>query len=357
MEKLWGYVRSEKMFARTQAGIPHGARLLASPSTTVAKKLPGRTVSPEKRLIWDGGRVNIHCPKTDYWHLDTPDIQELAVWVAQIKAEFPGIDVVGAKRDIDAAFTRVRVHPDSARMFATEFCLGPRKEDNLIFMYIVSPFGFTGSPGIFGRVTMGVGWLHQQTGPMNPIRDGAWRFRSLIFVDGGMFLEPNIGTRPAQSVACFEHGARLLLGDSAISEKKLKLEGEWTQELLLLGYHVNLAMDTITMPGPKLIAAYHLIHLNIFDHGNMTLDLHSAQELRGSMNHWPPAGRLWKWLVEPANGLLGQTNNSLIWIRCPDIHRWAAFWNVITFLRDLSGDPSIWRSLFTGGFLRAHWAK
>ena len=350
MEKLWDYVRGEKMFICTQAGLPKGTLLLSSPSTTVAKKLPDRTVSTEKRLIWDGRRVNIHCPKTDYWHLDTPDIQELAIWVTQIKAEFPGIEVVGTKRDIDAAFTRVRVHPDAARMFATEFALGPREEDNIIFMYLVLPFGFTGSPGIFGRVMKGVGWWHQKHGPTNVTRDGAWNFRSLIFVDDGMFLEPKVGTRPEQSVACFEHGARMLLGETAISKKKLELEGTWTQELLLLGYHVDLSSDSITLPEPKLVAAYHLIHLDVFSYGNMALDLHSVQELRGSMNHWVPTGRLWRWLVEPINGLLGQADATLVWIRCPDLHRWTAFWNVISFLRDLSEEPATWRSLFSGIF-------
>ena len=132
--------------------------------------------------------------------------------------------------------------------------------------------------------------------------------------------------------------------------KKKRLEGEWTQEILLLGYHVNLGADTIALPGPKLVSAYNLVHLAIFDHGNMTVDLHAAQELRGCMNHWSPAGRLWKWLVEPVNGLSGQTDSTLVWIRRPDMHRWAAFWNVISFLRDLPTEPEAWRSLFAGAF-------
>ena len=219
MEKLWGFVREGKMFVCAQSGIPPGARILTSPSTTVAKKLPGRTLSVERRLIWDGRRVNIHCPKQDYWHLDTPSIHDLAVWVAQIKGEFPGMEVVGTKRDIDSAFTRIRLHPDSVRMFPTEFSLGPVISDNFIFFYLVLPFGFTGSPVIFGRVMKAVEWFHHQRGPNNPVQNGSMRFRSVIYVDDGMFLEPNIGLRPQQSVACWEKGARLFLGDTAISEK------------------------------------------------------------------------------------------------------------------------------------------
>ena len=152
MEKLRAYVREGKMFVCTQNGVPFGTQILTSPSTTVAKKLPDRTLSVERRLIWDGRRVNIHCPKQDYWHLDTPSIRDLATWAAQIKGEFPGVEVIGTKRDIDSAFTRVRLRRDSVRMFSTEFSLGPSDADNFIFFYLVLPFGFTGSPGIFGRV-------------------------------------------------------------------------------------------------------------------------------------------------------------------------------------------------------------
>ena len=206
MEKLWDYVRSGKMFVCTQAGLPNDSVILTSPSTTVSKKLPDRTLSVEKRLIWDGRRVNIHCPKFDYWHLDTPCIQDLAVWTAQLRAEFPGLELVGTKRDIDSAFTRVRLHPDSARMFATEFSLDNHASGNFIFFYLVLPFGFTGSPGVFGRVMKAVEWFHHQHSPDNPLQNGSSPFRSVVFVDDGMFLEPNIGTRPTQSVACWEWG-------------------------------------------------------------------------------------------------------------------------------------------------------
>ena len=95
MGNLADYIRFGKMFVCTQVGIPKDAILLTSPSATVAKKFPDRTISTEKRLIWDGRRLNIHCPKQDYWNLDAPDIQELEVRAAQIREEYPGVAVVG----------------------------------------------------------------------------------------------------------------------------------------------------------------------------------------------------------------------------------------------------------------------
>ena len=172
----------------------------------------------------------------------------------------------------------------------------------------------------------------------------------MVYVDDGILLEPKIGPRPEQSAACWEGGAHLFLGVTSISEKKKLVDGMWATDLVLLGYHVNLAADSIALPGPKILSAFHLIHQPVFDAGNVALDLHALQELRGCVNHWLPAGRVWRWLVEPVNGLLSFADNTLVWISCADMHRWWAFWNVILFLRDLASDAKLWSSLFIGVF-------
>ena len=137
MGGLWGCAQSGKMFVCARARLPINDVLSTSPSTTVAKKFPDRTASAGKRLIWGGRRVNIHCPKYDYWHLDTPDIQELAIWSTQIRAEYPGLEVVGEKRGVDASFTRCRIRPADSMMFATEFPTEHYESDNIIFMYMI----------------------------------------------------------------------------------------------------------------------------------------------------------------------------------------------------------------------------
>ena len=129
--------------------------------------------------------------------------------------------------------------------------------------------------------------------------------------------------------------------------EKLAAEGQWATSLALLGYRADLTMGAIALPGPKLASDFNLVHLPVFDSGNMTVDIHAIQELRGRTNHWLPAGRLWRWLVEPVNGLLSFADNTLVWVRLADIRRWRSFWNVITFLRDATKDPDAWRSWFS----------
>ena len=56
----WKYVTEGKMCVCTSRGIQEGVEFSCSSSTTVAKKLPGRTISSDKRLIWTGeGRISV----------------------------------------------------------------------------------------------------------------------------------------------------------------------------------------------------------------------------------------------------------------------------------------------------------
>ena len=283
--------------------------------------------------------------------METPMIKDLATWYVKTKTNYPQIPLIGTKRDIDAAFTRCRIHPDDAALFSTEFSVRAHGEDVcVIFFYMVLPFGFTGSPGIFGRMTQGVKWLRSQFTPENPLWNGTHNIRSEIFVDDGMFIEACIGNRAQQSVEKWEWCATLIMGPTAISTKKLELEGTWENELVLLGYHVNLQSDVISLPDPKVVGAYNLIHQSVFNPGNYTIPLQSMQELRGCLNRWSSTNRLWRWLVEPVNQLLGQTDTGLQWIRSSNSEKWLAFWHVIQFLREVAVDETDWKSLFVGVF-------
>ena len=190
----------------------------------------------------------------------------------------------GTKRDIDAAFTRCRLHPDSAVMFGTEFQLSGDTMDVVIFFYLVLPFGFTGSPGIFGRLMQGVQTYHRSYTPSNSLWGDSKPLHAEVFVDDGMFLEAQVGQRMEIATQVWGTGSDLILGDGSISKKKLGTEGTWEKKLVLLGYLVDLEEDTISLPDPKILGAVNLIRSVEFNPGCRTLTLHAVQELRGCMN-------------------------------------------------------------------------
>ena len=208
------------MFVCTSKGIPVSSQYCCSPSTTVAKKLPDRTLSSDKRLILDARRVNLGCSKQDYWPLKTPLIGDLAVRFCKLRASFPGLEIRGTKRDIYSAFTRIRVRPDGEVLFGTEFAAHSTTEDSIVFFYLVLPFGFCGPPGIFGRVMGAVQFYHRSFTPQNNRWNGDFSFEAEVFVDDGMFIESVIGHRCDQTVEIWERGADLFFGKTRLVRRR-----------------------------------------------------------------------------------------------------------------------------------------
>ena len=349
VEKLWDLVSQGKMFVCTSLGIPVCNLYMVSPSTTVPKKLPDRTISSEKRVIWDGRRLNLKCPKGDYWAVTTPTVEDLARKYCFLRAANPGIRILGTKRDIDAAFTRCRFHPDCAVLFGAEFSHSD-PTNSLVFFYLVLPFGFTGSPGIFCRIMCAVQHFHKLHTVSHKHLNGSLPLDAHVFIDDGMFMEPDLANRPQISVETWELGARLFLGPTGISEKKIKIEGQWSTMVIFLGFHIDLAEDTISLPNPKVTGAANLLRSRSFDAGNYVLALKDVQELRGCINHWACTGRTWKWLVHPINQMLGFADSAGVWIRCNDQTIWHSFWHAIIFMREIVEDEDNWSTLFTGKF-------
>ena len=95
MAKMWGNVQQGKIFACSSRGIPEADLRMVSPSTTVAKKLPDRTLAVDRRVIWDRRRPNLRCPREDYWPVVAPTVEDFARKYCHLKTTGPGIGIVG----------------------------------------------------------------------------------------------------------------------------------------------------------------------------------------------------------------------------------------------------------------------
>ena len=132
--KLWNCVEEGKMPLCTPDGIPAGAEFFRAPTTTVPKKVPDRTAPSDKRPIWDRRRINLRCPKVDYWQLKTPTTGDLETKYCKLRTSFPGMPILGAERDIDASFTRCRPRPGSVVMFGTVVDVDNNRDATLVFL-------------------------------------------------------------------------------------------------------------------------------------------------------------------------------------------------------------------------------
>ena len=73
------------------------------------------------------------------------------------------------------------LYRDSSLLFGAEFGIGHSVKDEALFFYLVLPFGFSGSHGVFGRMMQGAKWLRAQYSPGLPVRNGDYHCRCDIF--------------------------------------------------------------------------------------------------------------------------------------------------------------------------------
>lgn len=228
--KLRKYVEEGGMFVCSPNGIPAGTEFCCSHSTTDAK-MPGRTISSDKRRIWDGRRVNLRCHKYDYWQLKTPAIGGSAVRFCQIRTSSPCIPFIGAKTNIEVAVARCRLRPESDFMFGTEFDLDCNRGDTISFFYIALPLGFSGPSGISGRIMDAVQICHRSQPDACPVWGDSLPSAADIFVADGMFPDASIGRGHIKSAEVWGRRGDLFFGKCAISTKKLRSAGTRMREL------------------------------------------------------------------------------------------------------------------------------
>ena len=182
---------------------------VSSPFEAVPKMLPNRALSSEVRVVHDQRQINTRTHK----ELHPPAVQPLHQQVARrilfLKSYYPNVGVRLAKKDVAGAFRLLWVDPRDVELFGGEVPWQPEymgtgqapalEEGDpamLTMLYLVSSFGFSGSPGewnVWGRATEE---LHREHRPQEARRDGAINFDGKILVDDMVLVEPNIGLRP-----------------------------------------------------------------------------------------------------------------------------------------------------------------
>ena len=95
--------------------------LIPTHETTAFVKSHGRTISADVGVISDLRLTNLFCAKEDYPDAHLTNMVEIAERDVSSERTWPQTEAVGCKRDIGAAFKRVRTHPDMCIILRTEF--------------------------------------------------------------------------------------------------------------------------------------------------------------------------------------------------------------------------------------------
>jgi hypothetical protein len=165
-----------------------------------------------------------------------------------------------SKKDIAGAFRLLWVDPSDVALFAGDLPWQPQKafgeaeevekpvEGDITVVYLVSSFGFSGSPGewcMWGRATEE---YHRAHKPMLRRRDMADGFDAKVLVDDCILVEPWVGLRPWVSAEVFEDGVRKMLGAQAVNQEKDEVEGAFRTAQTVWGILMETDTEKATLP-------------------------------------------------------------------------------------------------------------
>lgn len=270
----------------------------SSPFEAVPKMLPNRTLSAEVRLVHDQRNVNsgtdkeLHPPATQPLHVQV--IRRILFW----KTIFPKVPILMAKKDVAGAFRLLWVDPKDAELFAGDVPWNPSlmgsgegmvqegDPSSLTLIFLVSSFGFSGSPGEWTAWGRGTEELHRGFKPGEPRRDASFNFDGKILVDDMVLVEPQVGLRPWVSSEVYEWAVVKLLGRNAINAAKDAEEGVFSEAQTVWGVTINTLTEKMSLPEARVLKGAHLLAEPQFNFGERSVTLRDLQRLRGIATGW-----------------------------------------------------------------------
>ena len=280
------------------ADLPQLSHVVSSPFETVPKMLPNRTLSTEVRLVHDQRQVNTGTDKVLHPPAVQPTHEQIVRRILWLKARFPGVEVKLAKKDVAGAFRLLWVDPRDVELFGGDLPWQPESMGScsdtskpgdartITVLYLVSSFGFSGSPGewnVWGRATEE---LHRSHRPQQSRRDGAVHFDGKILVDDMVLVEPVLGLRPWVSSEVYEDVVKKLLGEKAINAAKDAEEGQFADAQIVWGLIIDAKQERMSLPESRVTKGAYLLNASEFSYGEKALTLKDLQRFRGIATGW-----------------------------------------------------------------------
>ena len=362
-KQIWKDVRKMRVLLAPQCH-PGLHATTSSPFEAVDKMLPDRSIAPDKRIVHDQRGVNARTDKGLHPPAIQPRHEQIARLILRTKARYPGVPVLMAKKDIAGAFRLLWVDPADVELFAGDLFWDSErmepsedagKPGDITAIYLVSSFGFSGSPGewtVWGRATEE--YLNSHV-PANPRRDLGAPFESRILVDDNVLVEPAIGLRPWVAAETYERGVRLMLGDAAVNQDKDAIEGEFRDQQTVWGLTMVTWTEEVQLPERRVMKGAALLADQVFDYGSKDITLRALQRLRGVATGWSVIVKGLKNELKAVDRFLGTEKDGAAKIRPGRVQgeegtdvdtAWNDLWEVLEACRWLCARPETWAAKF-----------
>ena len=353
LEKIWGDAQQCRTIFVTSASEPSLSGVISVPLGFVAKTLVDRTKSAhEGREVVDPKLQNEAATKDLFFPALMPTHSELGRLIVWWAIRFPGIPVLLAKKDVADAFKWLWLLCECSGLFSTEFQPGQAGlGGHLIIIWLVLNFGWMGGPGSFARLGTLLKVLIANFRPSLTQWHDTTPFKTLIWMDDLVVIEPLLGVRGWMSLGLAEALITKLMGPAALNITKDLAEGRLEVGKTTWGLLYNTEDLTRALPAPQLEKAAHLLHRTDFDYGFLDLSHQLVQVLRGSQEFWISSNPDLAPLAGRTNALLGTPSGSgIVQIRGSfraQARAFLEFWNVIELQRFMIEAKESWSIRFT----------
>lgn len=166
-------------------------------------------------------------------------------------------------------------------------------------------------------------------------------FRSKMYIDDGLCIELDLGTRGLQLTQIWAEAARGCVSKESINEEQNRVEGQWGPSQIFLGFQIEADNLAIRLPEQKRAGATVLFGALFASFGRNCLRSNNLQQERGNIEHFKSTNSLWIYFTAPIDARLGFGDEAGRWVMSANPDFRTAFWasvEVVRILRSSGGN-------------------
>lgn len=304
-------------------------------------------------------RFNVGFEAPQYYPVKVPSLESISRLLVPMAVSLPGFDVEMAMRDITSAFRLLLLHPALAWLMCEEFpggFLGRSRE--LVFFYLVVPFGRNGSPANFAIFRDAISCMRAQFGMGRHDWVLYIPLLSKLYVDDGLLFNVRGEIRQHANALMWESITLGLLGCKSPNLSKLEEgeeeDGQWRNLHTMMGFEIDSKSLCISLPEAK-IAGARVLSDQLGErekNGTRALVVSTLHQIRGNIGHFRASNITWEFPTGPIDLLLRYTDEKATWANRPTPEVWDSFRSRLSLIFYTMQSESQRGSLSQGSLLR-----